>query len=56
MADVLDEHDIEPPQTSGSHHRWLWLVAVAVIAVTAFVLFWFQPQKLFIPAAGSAPR
>jgi len=48
MADVLDEHDIEPPQSSASRHRWLWLALVAVIAVTVFVLFWFQPQKLFI--------
>jgi hypothetical protein len=47
MADVLNEHDIEPPLRSGSSHRWRWLI-VAVIAVTVFVLFWFQPQKLFI--------
>ena len=28
--------------------RWRWALAGFAVAVAAFVLFWFQPQKLFI--------
>lgn len=28
--------------------RWLWAVAVGVVVLVAFVLVWFQPQKLVI--------
>lgn len=30
-------------------HRWLWAAATALaLGIVAFVLVWFQPQKLFI--------
>jgi hypothetical protein len=48
MADVLDEPDTSTGPAAGRLPRWGWAVAVAVIAFVAFVLFWFQPQKLFI--------
>jgi hypothetical protein len=28
--------------------RWPWILGAVVVAVAAFVLVWFQPQKLFI--------
>ena len=28
--------------------RWLWVAAAGVVGVAVFVLYWFQPQKLFI--------
>jgi hypothetical protein len=35
-------------------HRWIWLLG-ALAAVVAFVLVWFQPQKLFIDERVSDP-
>lgn len=29
-------------------HRWLWGAAALALGLVAFVLVWFQPQKLFI--------
>jgi hypothetical protein len=46
MTDVLDEQPTD--QRRRLLHRWVWAAAVAAVAVVAFVLFWFQPQKLFI--------
>lgn len=46
MTDVLDQ-----PDTSGTHRRrrrWPWAVLAVLVAAVAFVLIWFQPQKLFI--------
>jgi len=35
--------------TSGAgRRRWPWVVGVGIVGVVAFVLVWFQPQKLFI--------
>jgi hypothetical protein len=28
--------------------RWLWVASGIFVALVAFVLYWFQPQKLFI--------
>ncbi len=28
--------------------RWPWIAAAVAVACTAFVLYWFQPQKVFI--------
>jgi hypothetical protein len=32
----------------GPVRRWLWVGGIASVALIAFVLVWFQPQKLFI--------
>ena len=31
-----------------AHRRWVWLGIAALTALAAFVLVWFQPQKLWI--------
>jgi len=36
------------PSLPRSTHRWLWVAGVVLTAAVAFVLVWFQPQKLFI--------
>lgn len=36
------------PTDARRRRRWPWVLAVGVLAVVAGVLFWFQPQKLFI--------
>lgn len=47
MTDVLD--DIATGHGTGRRwRRWLWLGGAAAVALTAFVLVWFQPQRLFI--------
>ena len=40
----------EPTPEDGRRRRWAWIVtgAVMVTGLVAFVLVWFQPQKLFI--------
>jgi len=48
MTDLLDERETTTRQARRPRRRWLWVAAAAVIAVVASVLFWFQPQKLFI--------
>lgn len=50
MTDLLDEPDAAIGEARRSRPRWPWVVAVAaaVVAVVGFVLFWFQPHKLFI--------
>jgi len=49
MTDVLDERAAAPPHLRRRRRRWPWLaVGAAVVAGIAFILFWFQPQKLFI--------
>ncbi len=35
------------PERTGPR-RWLWVAVAVVVAVGAFVLYWFQPHKLFI--------
>jgi hypothetical protein len=42
--------------------RWLWVAGAGLVGVAVFVLYWFQPQKLFIDdrvdeaiPAGAAP-
>jgi Electron transfer DM13 len=45
---VADIDDHAPPRRTVRRRRWPWLAVVLAIAVAAFVLVWFQPQKLFI--------
>lgn len=46
MTSLLDQ-----PDSNGAESRrlrqWPWVAAALAIGGTAFVLFWFQPQKLF---------
>ncbi|MGH9084883.1 MAG: DM13 domain-containing protein [Acidimicrobiales bacterium] len=49
MTELLDPQ----PSTNGvaaarRRRRWLWVAAALAVGGAAFVLFWFQPQKLFI--------
>jgi hypothetical protein len=63
MTDLLDEPATDQRSASRPRRRWIWVAAGAAVAVAAFVLVWFQPQKLFIddrvdeaiPAATPAP-
>jgi Electron transfer DM13 len=48
MTDVLDERVTPVRRARRQRPRWVWVAAALVVAVVAFVLFWFQPQKLFI--------
>lgn len=56
-------HGAEHGPPRAARRRWPWAAAASGIALVAFVLAWFQPQKLFIderaddapPRAGS-PR
>jgi hypothetical protein len=48
MTDLLDQRETATHERRRSRRRWLWVAAAAVVAVVAFVLVWFQPQKLFI--------
>jgi hypothetical protein len=51
MTDVLDEPATADLTSRRRRRRWPWVAgaaAVPAIAGIAFVLFWFQPQKLFI--------
>lgn len=40
----------EPDAMAGRQHRrrWPWLAAALAVSASTVVLFWFQPQKLFI--------
>jgi hypothetical protein len=47
--------ELSDPQTNADDaavtrrpRRWPWIAAAAVVGVVVFVLYWFQPQKLFI--------
>jgi hypothetical protein len=40
--------DLDLTATPARRRRWLLPVALAAVAFAAFVLVWFQPQKLFI--------
>lgn len=46
----MTELDTMPTTQTGAHRRrrWPWVMAVGLLAVVAGVLYWFQPQKLFI--------
>ncbi|MGH9273134.1 MAG: DM13 domain-containing protein, partial [Acidimicrobiales bacterium] len=48
MTELLDP----PPSTAGGaarrRRRWLWIAAALVVGCAAFVLYWFQPHKLFV--------
>jgi hypothetical protein len=48
MTDVLDQRERSVDPRRRSRRRWLWVALAVVGALVAFVLFWFQPQKLFI--------
>ena len=48
MTDVLDSAATDRRSARRSRRRWLWVAAALAVAVIAFVLVWFQPQKLFI--------
>ena len=48
VTDVLDESATSTGTGARRRRRWVWVGVVAVTAAVAFVLFWFQPQKLFI--------
>jgi hypothetical protein len=64
MADVLDERSADRAVSTRRRRRWPWLAGATAIAVIVFVLFWFQPQKLFIddrvdeaiPSVTTAPQ
>jgi hypothetical protein len=36
------------PESGAPVKRWLWVGGAALLVVAAVVLFWFQPQKLWI--------
>jgi hypothetical protein len=46
------EHDDDVPDRPTARprrrRRWIWASVALVVALVAFVLVWFQPQKLFI--------
>ena len=47
MTDVIDQETEAPP--ARHRRRWPWIVVAGVLVViAAVVLFWFQPQKLWI--------
>lgn len=47
MTDLRESRtEADPPKAH--RRRWLWPLAAFVAVATVFVLFWFQPQKLFI--------
>jgi hypothetical protein len=46
LANAPRETDVSTPVRR--RRRWPWLAAIAAAAVIGFVLYWFQPQKLFI--------
>jgi len=48
MTDVLDEAATDRRSARRSRRRWYWVAAALAVAAVAFVLIWFQPQKLFI--------
>jgi Electron transfer DM13 len=48
MTDVVDQPATDEPVATRRRRRWLWLAATLIVALIVFVLFWFQPQKLFI--------
>lgn len=48
MSELLDQQT-SPAGVAPRRRRWLWIAAVAVaVGCAAFVLYWFQPQKVFI--------
>ena len=48
MSDVVDQAADDRRHARRSRRRSLCAAAAAAVAVVAFVLVWFQPQKLFI--------
>src|SRR5687767_4957432 len=38
-----------------THRALVWAVGVGVVALAAFVVIWFQPQKLFIEETVAEP-
>jgi hypothetical protein len=61
MTELLDVAAAAAVRPRRSALRWIVLVGVLAIGLVAFVLFWFQPQKLIIddkvhePAPTAAP-
>jgi len=54
MSELLDEVPTTEHRTR-PRRRWPWLAVAIAGGVVAFVLFWFQPQKLFIDERVSEP-
>jgi hypothetical protein len=48
MSDTVEALDTPSEVRARSGRRWMWAIVAVVVAVMAVVLFWFQPQKLFI--------
>lgn len=49
MTDLPNEQQGERRPIARTHRRrWMWIAAGVLMVVAAVVLFWFQPQKLFI--------
>jgi hypothetical protein len=49
MAQRVDDRATADVPDRRARRRWLWVAAAgAALALIAVVLFWFQPQKLFI--------
>ena len=48
MTDVRQPHDTSTREPRRLRRRALWTAAAVAVGVVAFVLVWFQPQKLFV--------
>jgi hypothetical protein len=48
MTDVLHDREPAEPSARRPRRRWLWIALAVAVGLVALVLFWFQPQKLFI--------
>lgn len=64
MTEVLQPQPRTNDVAARRRRRWVWLAAGVVAGGAAFVLYWFQPQKLFlddrvdeaVPAATASGR
>jgi hypothetical protein len=48
MTELLDPHPSTAGGAPGRRRRWPWIAAALAVGCAAFVLFWFQPQKVVI--------
>lgn len=48
MTEVSGDQQGVRPAPRRRRRRWLWPAAAVLAVIAAVVLFWFQPQKLFI--------